>query len=105
MSAVARPEGFAAQVGKLGFEIAGKLAFPDHHPYPTPSLARIAAAYRKSDAAAVLMTSKDRVKLSGRLDLPAWDRAVSAPGVALASPVDAPSSRSSTVATSSTVWR
>jgi tetraacyldisaccharide 4'-kinase len=71
VSAVARPQGFAAQVGKLGFEIAGKLAFPDHHPYPAASREKIAAAYRASGAAAVLTTSKDRVKLAGRLDLPA----------------------------------
>jgi tetraacyldisaccharide 4'-kinase len=71
LSAVARPEGFAAQVRKLGFEIAGELSFPDHHPYPVASLARIAAAYWASGATAVLTTSKDRVKLLGRLDLPA----------------------------------
>jgi tetraacyldisaccharide 4'-kinase len=69
VSAVARPEGFATQVRKLGFEIAGEIAFPDHHPYPAASLARIATAYRASGAAAVLMTAKDRVKLQGRLDL------------------------------------
>jgi tetraacyldisaccharide 4'-kinase len=70
VSAVARPEGFAAQVRKLGFAIAGELTFPDHHPYPAASLARIVQAYRASGATAVLMTAKDRVKLQGRLDLP-----------------------------------
>jgi tetraacyldisaccharide 4'-kinase len=70
VSAVARPEGFATQVRKLGFEIAGELTFPDHHPYPAASLERIVKAYRASGAAAVLTTAKDRVKLQGRLDLP-----------------------------------
>jgi tetraacyldisaccharide 4'-kinase len=71
VSAVARPEGLAAEVRKLGFEIAGELRFPDHHRYPGASLDRIASAFRASGAAAVLTTAKDRVKLLGRLDLPA----------------------------------
>ncbi len=69
VSAVARPEGFIAQVRTFGFEIAGELRFPDHHRYPQVSLDRIAAAFRASAAAALLTTSKDRVKLLGRLDL------------------------------------
>ncbi|HEV7514839.1 MAG TPA: tetraacyldisaccharide 4'-kinase, partial [Thermoanaerobaculia bacterium] len=71
VSAVARPEGLTEQVRRLGFEIAGELRFPDHHRYPGASLDRIAAAFRASGAAAVLTTAKDRVKLLGRLDLPA----------------------------------
>jgi tetraacyldisaccharide 4'-kinase len=73
VSAVARPEGLTVQVRKLGFEIAGELRFPDHHRYPGPDLERIATAFRASGAAAVLTTSKDRVKLQGRLDLPLAD--------------------------------
>jgi tetraacyldisaccharide 4'-kinase len=70
VTAIARPEAFAATVRALGFEIAGELRFPDHHRYPPASLARIAEGWRTSGAAAVLTTSKDRVKLHGRLDLP-----------------------------------
>jgi tetraacyldisaccharide 4'-kinase len=70
VTAIARPEAFAATVRGLGFEIAGELPFPDHHRYPPASLARIAEAWRASGAAAVLTTSKDRVKLHGQLDLP-----------------------------------
>ncbi len=71
VSAVARPEMFIATVRALGYEIAGELRFPDHHAYPDASLEQIATAWRSSGAAAVLTTSKDRVKLLGRLlDVP-----------------------------------
>ena len=70
VTAIARPEAFAATVRGLGFEIAGELRFPDHHRYPPASLARIAEAWRTSGAETVLTTSKDRVKLHGQLDVP-----------------------------------
>lgn len=70
VTAIARPEPFAAMVRSLGLEIVGELRFPDHHPYPPASLARIAEAWRTSGAGTVLTTAKDRVKLHGRLDLP-----------------------------------
>lgn len=70
VSAVARPDSFTATVRSLGFEIAGELRFPDHHGYPPDSLERIGAGWKSSGAETVLTTSKDRVKLLGRLDLP-----------------------------------
>lgn len=70
VTAIARPERFVSSARELGFEVAGELRFPDHHPYPAPSLARIAEAFRTSGAEAVLTTAKDGVKLLGRLDLP-----------------------------------
>jgi len=70
VTAIARPDAFTAAVRGLGFEIAGELRLPDHHAYPPESLARIEEAFKASGAAAVLSTSKDRVKLFGRLDLP-----------------------------------
>jgi tetraacyldisaccharide 4'-kinase len=66
VSAIARPENFAATANGLDIEVAGHLAFPDHHAFPDPSLARIAAAFRQSGATAVLVTAKDRVKLAER---------------------------------------
>ncbi len=70
VTAIARPEGFTGTVRGLGFEIAGELRFPDHHGYPSASLEKIAEAFRTSGAAAVLTTSKDRVKLHRRLQVP-----------------------------------
>jgi tetraacyldisaccharide 4'-kinase len=69
VSAVARPDTFTATVRSLGYEIAGELRFPDHHAYPQASLEQITTAWRSSGAAAVLTTSKDRVKLLGRLNV------------------------------------
>jgi tetraacyldisaccharide 4'-kinase len=70
VSAIGRPESFAATVRGLGLDIVGELRFPDHHRYPATSLARIEDAWKASGAAAVLTTTKDRVKLHGRLALP-----------------------------------
>jgi tetraacyldisaccharide 4'-kinase len=70
VTAIARPENFTATVRSLGFDIAGELRFPDHHAYPPASLQRILEDFRTSGAESVLTTSKDRVKLHGRLDAP-----------------------------------
>ena len=70
VTAIARPDGFTQTVRGLGFEIAGELRFPDHHGYPPASLEKIAEGFRTSGAAAVLTTTKDRVKLHGRLEIP-----------------------------------
>jgi tetraacyldisaccharide 4'-kinase len=78
VSAIARPEQFAATVRKLDFAVMEELRFPDHHPFPAASLARIAARAAASGAAAVLVTSKDRVKLLGRLAAPLAELPVAA---------------------------
>lgn len=70
VAAIARPERFTQTVQDLGFEIAGSLTFPDHHPYPQRDLAQIEMDWRQSGAEVVLTTSKDRIKLSGRLEIP-----------------------------------
>jgi tetraacyldisaccharide 4'-kinase len=70
VTAIARPETFSALARDLGFDVAGELRFPDHHRYPAASLARIVDAWRASGAEAVLVTTKDRVKLQDRLDVP-----------------------------------
>jgi tetraacyldisaccharide 4'-kinase len=70
VAAIARPERVAETARGLGFEIASELRFPDHHRYPAASLERIDAAFRASGAAAVVATSKDAVKLRGRLRAP-----------------------------------
>ncbi len=67
VSGIARPTRFAASVRKIGAVPVASLEFPDHHPYPGRSLARIAASFASSGAEAVLTTEKDAVKLAGRL--------------------------------------
>jgi tetraacyldisaccharide 4'-kinase len=78
VSAIAHPETFAAAVRELDFAVMGELRFSDHHPYPPASLDRIAAATAASGAAAALVTSKDRVKLLGRLAVPLAELPVAA---------------------------
>jgi tetraacyldisaccharide 4'-kinase len=70
VTAIARPDNFTNAVRSLGFEIVGELRFGDHHPYPPASVEQIAEAWRASGANALLTTSKDRVKLLGRLEIP-----------------------------------
>ncbi|HEX4966526.1 MAG TPA: tetraacyldisaccharide 4'-kinase [Thermoanaerobaculia bacterium] len=74
VTAIARPGAFSDLARSLGLAIAGELRFRDHHRYPPASLARIVEAWRSSgirpDTGAVLVTTKDRVKLAGRLDAP-----------------------------------
>lgn len=69
VTAIARPAAFTALARDLGLDIAGELSFRDHHLYTEASLARIEGAFRSSGAGAVLVTSKDRVKLLERLDV------------------------------------
>jgi tetraacyldisaccharide 4'-kinase len=72
VSGIARPGDFTRAVRGLGYEVAGELRFADHHRYPPASLARIAEEAKTCRADAVLTTSKDGVKLLGRLELPVF---------------------------------
>ena len=70
VSAIARPQRFQRAARASGVEVVGELTFPDHHRYPKRSLERILQARRSCGARYVLTTTKDRVKLHGRLDAP-----------------------------------
>jgi tetraacyldisaccharide 4'-kinase len=78
VSAIARPESFAATARELDFAVMGELRFPDHFAFPPASLVAIAARVEASGAAAALVTGKDRVKLLGRLAAPLADLPVAA---------------------------
>ena len=70
VTGIARPDRVVRAVGKLPFEVADHLAFPDHHAYPQSSLDKVVAAWRECGAEWVLTTAKDHVKLLGRLEAP-----------------------------------
>ncbi len=70
VSGVARPEVFAETACSLGYEIRGELRFGDHFAYPDAALPKIEKAFAESGAEAVLATTKDGVKLAGRLSIP-----------------------------------
>lgn len=70
VSGIARPRPFEDTVAGLGFSIADHLIFEDHHAYDDTSLEKIVKSYNHNGAKVVLATSKDCVKLQGRLEVP-----------------------------------
>jgi tetraacyldisaccharide 4'-kinase len=66
VTGVARPGRVAATAQRLGLVVVEHLAFRDHHDFPPASLTRIRSAAERHQAP-VLTTSKDAMKLSGRL--------------------------------------
>ena len=70
VTGIARPERVARTARRAGLSLADHLAFPDHHRYPAASLERIERRIEELGAAGVLTTTKDHVKLRGKLDLP-----------------------------------
>ncbi len=63
VSGIARPERFVAEAVEGGFDVAGNIAFGDHHPFVAADIARIAQQARASGASIVLTTEKDFVRL------------------------------------------
>jgi tetraacyldisaccharide 4'-kinase len=70
VSGIARSRPFLELAREQGFEIVASLDLPDHHGYPDATLRSIQRLWLGNSADAVLTTSKDQVKLLGRLDLP-----------------------------------
>jgi tetraacyldisaccharide 4'-kinase len=69
VSAIARPAAFAQSLKSVGVSIAAHEAFADHHRYEARDIERIATRARSANAAAMVTTEKDWVKLR-RFDLP-----------------------------------
>lgn len=63
--AIARPQRFFSMLRNQGLELAGTLAFRDHHPYPESTLNKILLRYRQLNPRAAITTEKDAVKLAG----------------------------------------
>lgn len=70
VSGIARPQSFERLATSQGFEVVATLALGDHHDYPEGTLVELRRLWSEHSAAAMLTTSKDMVKLRGRLDLP-----------------------------------
>ena len=60
---VARPESFFAMLRGAGCELAGEIAFPDHHAYRTEDYLRLVEAVLHSGADGIVTTAKDAVKI------------------------------------------
>ncbi len=63
VSGIARPERFVGEAIDGGFDVAGDIAFADHHAFVPLDVARIAERARALDASHVLTTEKDFVRL------------------------------------------
>lgn len=62
---IARPEQFFGGLRSAGLRPAECIAFDDHHRYAEHDLDRLRAAARSVDAAALVTTKKDRVRMGG----------------------------------------
>lgn len=60
---VAHPEGVVESATRLGAEVVGHLAFPDHHRFSDADIARIEAERIRLRASQIAVTRKDAVKL------------------------------------------
>jgi tetraacyldisaccharide 4'-kinase len=70
VAGIGNPEQFFAMLRAHGVPLAGTLAFRDHHAYTPRDLDRIATAARDANAAAVLTTAKDLVRLEALAPFP-----------------------------------
>ena len=64
VAGIAAPERFRDALAGAGFEVAGMLAFADHHRFTPGDVRRIAAAAAAAGAGLVLTTEKDAVRLA-----------------------------------------
>jgi tetraacyldisaccharide 4'-kinase len=64
VAGIARPERFFSDLATAGWQVAGTLAFRDHHRFTQENVVRIASRARAARAAIVLTTAKDAVRLS-----------------------------------------
>ena len=65
VAGIARPQRFFQALAGDGWDVAGRIAFPDHHWFTAADLARVDAAAGAARAAAVLTTEKDFARLAG----------------------------------------
>ena len=67
VAGIAEPARFADALAAAGFDVAGMLAFADHHRFTAADVRRIAARASALRAPLVLTTEKDAVRLAPRL--------------------------------------
>jgi tetraacyldisaccharide 4'-kinase len=71
VSGLADPDSFRRTLAAEGAVVAANLAFPDHHEYSDADLGAIADAARDARAEAVIVTTKDLVKIERFAGAPA----------------------------------
>ncbi len=63
VAGIADPGRFARALDAAGWSVAETLVYPDHHRFTRADLDRMAASLRQRDAAAIVTTAKDAVRL------------------------------------------
>jgi len=69
---IARPGSLTELLGSLGAVVKGALSYPDHHQYSKADIARLGQAASDSNAAMVVTTEKDSVRLKGMMPAGVW---------------------------------
>jgi tetraacyldisaccharide 4'-kinase len=62
---IGRPQSFMSTLERTGLEIVDKVVYPDHHRYGTRDIEELVARARSHEAARMVTTEKDMVKLTG----------------------------------------
>ena len=70
VSGIAKNHAFVEGAKSLGVTICGAMGFADHHPYTEEAVAAIEAEAKAKNAAAILTTDKDLVKLKKLATMP-----------------------------------
>jgi tetraacyldisaccharide 4'-kinase len=65
VAGIARPERFFGDLSAAGWQVAGSLAFQDHHAFGPRDVERIVTEARACGAALLVTTEKDAVRLEG----------------------------------------
>jgi tetraacyldisaccharide 4'-kinase len=63
VAGIAHPDRFFAELASAGWQVSGREAFRDHHPYRARDVRRLADAERAAGAGAVVTTEKDLMRL------------------------------------------
>ena len=70
---IARPSQFLAGLKSAGLSLAAEITFADHHQYSIHDVERLISSARKANAAALITTEKDEVRLGNfASDFPEW---------------------------------
>jgi tetraacyldisaccharide 4'-kinase len=63
VAGVARPQRFFDDLAAAGWQVAGTMTFPDHHPFSLSDMSRVFEAARQAGAASVFTTEKDAIRM------------------------------------------
>jgi tetraacyldisaccharide 4'-kinase len=65
VAGIARPERFFTSLTDAGYDVAGTMAFNDHHRFTAADVERMSAEAARAGATVIVTTSKDAIRLEG----------------------------------------